>query len=253
MKRRLLIGAVLTVTLACTVLLAATVLPPLQTVAASASAWVSDILGGEWKMRYEEAQAALTDTRTLRAERDELRRRNAWYHEFLGLKAQNSDFALAEGQVIAADPSDPYGGFTVNIGALDGVPAGAPVITENGLVGFAHTIGPNWTRVRTLYHPEVSVSVIVSRTGEIGQTAGGSASQYRLTVDTLPWSTTAGDGDLLITSGLGGACPRGLLVGEALTVTHHSDGLTDIATAVPCQTVLPDRVMIITDFTGKLP
>ncbi len=253
MKRRLLTVIALLVAFVCVTLLTVTVLPPLQTAAASASVWVSDLLGGAWKMRYEEVQAALTDTRTLRAELDELRRRNAWYHEFLGLKAQNTDLALTAGQVVAFDPSDPHGGFTVNIGTLDGVSAGAPVITENGLVGFVHAMGPNWAQVRTLYHPEVSVSIVVSRTGEVGQTVGGSVSQQRLTVNTLPWGTTAGDGDLLVTSGLGGACPRGLLVGEVLAVTHHSDGLTDIATAVPCHITQPDYVMVITDFTGKLP
>ncbi len=253
MKPRLLIAAVVVAVMLIALLsaprLSGTVITPLQTAVATASRWVSDTLGGQWKARYEASQAALTAQREQQAELEELRQRNAWYHEFLGLKAENPQFVLAEGLVIAADPSDRYGGFTVNVGSLDDVTVGAAVISDDGLIGVVHTVGLNWCTVRTVYHPQVHISVMVNRTGERGRTAGGEPNNFM--VDTLPRDSDAQAGDLLVTSGLGGALPTGLLVGEITSVKRSADGMTDIATAVGLHPVLPARVMLILDFDDK--
>lgn len=253
MKPRLLIAAAIVAVMLIALLsvprLGGTVITPLQTAVATASRWVSDTLGGQWKTRYEASQAALTEQREQQVELEELRQRNAWYHEFLGLKAENPDFILAEGSVIATDPSDPYGSFTVNVGSLDEVTAGAAVISDDGLLGVVHTVGLNWCTVRTVYHPQVHISVEVSRTGERGRTAGGEANNF--TVDTLPRDSDAQAGDLLVTSGLGGVLPAGLLVGEITAVKRSADGMTDSATAAGMHPVLPARVMLILDFDDK--
>lgn len=208
------------------------VIPPLQE---SISAW-----------RHDTTQIAAPHA--LQAENDELRRQNEWYRAFLELKTAQPSMALTDASVISFDPSDTTGGFTVNVGAPDGVAVGDPVLTDGGVIGVIHTVGTHWAHVRTLYHPDVRLGVMLSRTGEWGTTVGGSAATHTLTVAQLPHGCTAQAGDLLVTSGLGGTCPRGLPVGTLTSVQRHTDGITDRAEAFSCQHGAPARVMIVTSF-----
>ena len=208
------------------------VIPPLQE---SISAWRRDT-------------AQIVAPYALQAENDELRRQNEWYRAFLELKTVQPAITLADASVISFDPSDATGGFTVNVGAPDGVATGDPVLTDSGVIGVVHTVGTHWSHVRTLYHPEVSLGVMLSRTGEWGTTIGGSAATHTLTVARLPHGCAAKTGDLLVTSGLGGTCPRGLPVGTLASVQRHTDGITDRAEVFSCQRTAPARVMIVTSF-----
>ncbi|MBR2338095.1 MAG: rod shape-determining protein MreC [Clostridia bacterium] len=225
-------------------------LEPLQSGCTAAADWLdTHLFAGRWERQWEQARDELYALRTQVAELDDLQEENAFLREFLQLKETRRDLQLTAARVIAADPADPYDGFCLNVGTLDGVKAGDPVLSQDGLAGVVAQAGPNWATVRTLLHPSMTVGVRVSPTGEDGVTAA----EGELRIRTLPRGCTAAAGDLVVTSGLGGVYPAGLPVGTAGTPVPDPDGISMYAPLTLFFT--PDetkRVMVITDFADNI-
>ena len=224
-------GVVLRVTGVAGVLLA-----PLQTAVTAAADWVSERVDiGGYRAQYEEAQAELTALRRELAEQEDAVHTAAFYRAFLALKETRPSLSLCDARVIAARTDS----FTVNVGTVDGVTGGEPVMTAHGLVGVVAEAGLNWARVFPLTHESVTVSVTCSRTAETAEMNGGVLRLHR--------DSEATTGDRVMTSGYGGKYPRGLLVGELQTVTADSSGLSRSAT-VRLYAEAEERVMVILGF-----
>ena len=59
-------------------------------------------------------------------------------------------------------------------------------------------------------------------------------------------------GNIIVTSGVGGVFPKGLLIGEVLEVSPSSDGLSYYAVVQPFVDVRSvTSVFVITSFTGQ--
>ena len=174
--------------------------------------------------------------------------------EFLELKEQNPDYRFAPGQVIAADPSDKYGNFTIGSGSLSDIAVGDPVITAAGLVGVVYETGPNWAKVRTILDPSTHVSAYVSRTMDGGVTSGKVtlAQDGKLRLEELGRDAKAAVGDYVVSFGEGGNYPSKLLIGEIVEIAPESDGLSMYAVLKPFANIgkITD-VLVITDFNGK--
>lgn len=216
--------------------LAGTLLTPLQTGVAGAAEWLierTDI--GGYKAKYHAAQEQLATLREQLAAEQEAVHTAAFYRAFLELKTKRCDFVLCDARVIAAGRDT----LTVNVGTLDAVAVGQPVLTAAGLYGTVAGVGLNWAQIRPLSSDDVSVSVVCCRTGETAQLINGTVHLDR--------DSTVTAGDLVITSGYGGAFPRGLLVGEIGAVTADSGGLSRTA-AVRVFAEDAERVMVLVGF-----
>ncbi len=228
---------------------------PLQTVASGAAKRLDNAavsLFGSHALRREN-QALREEIAVLRAEQaelDSLRRENAWYHEFLELKAHHPDYRFAEARVIARNPEDTFGNFTVNRGSTSGVEKGNPVIAADGLVGTVYEVFPTSAKVRTVLDPQAPVSVYVSRTREHGITAptAAFAAEGLLRIQRLERDAKATRGDIVVTYG-STTCPEGLLVGELAAVYAATDGLSLSGTVRPFADVFRvTDVMVMVDF-----
>lgn len=216
--------------------LAGTLLTPLQEGVTVAVQWVTERVDfGGYRQKYKALQAEVDKLRRQLVEQEDAVHTAAFYRQFLALKETRPSVSLCEARVIAADKD----GFTLNVGTVDGVTGGEPVITASGLVGVVAEAGLNWARVHTLSHEAVTVSVTCSRTAETAEMSGG--------VVRLSRDSKASAGDYVMTSGYGGTYPRGLLVGELGTVTADSGGLLRSA-AVRLFAEREERVMVVTGF-----
>jgi len=113
--------------------------------------------------------------------------------------------------IIAYDPSNWIQAVSIDRGSSDGVEVGMPVIEGNGVVGQVISAGVTSARVLLLTDHSSGVDSIIqgSRTRGIVEGSGGFQARwnYVLTEDEVAV------GDRVITSGLGGVFPKGLLVG----------------------------------------
>ncbi len=226
-----------------------TLLTPVQTAAAKVADWADRTLfSGTWEQRFEESRQELAQLREQLADYHRLQQENQWLRDFLDLKDNGSQLMFAQGEIIAVDTTDSYGGFTVNVGTMDDVEVGDPVLSAEGLIGVVAQTGLNRSQVRTLYHPDVQVSAAVSRTGDVGITQ---SKEGVLWLTTLPRDCTVQAEDLIVTSGWGGIYPAGLLIGTAEEIIIDPDGISLTVTVKPF--FLPEdtrQVMIITEFEG---
>ena len=107
---------------------------------------------------------------------------------------------------------------------------------ENGnLVGTVSAVGTNWATILTLVDTDTSIGAQVFRTGELGVAQGNFAlmGENRLRLDYLPAGCELLGGDLVVTSGLGGFYPAGLVIGSVEEVQLDDSGAASYAVLVP--------------------
>ena len=234
---------------------------PLQSAASAVSDGVSDFFGwltGGDSVRQELAdlQAENAELRQQLVEYDEIKQTNEWYSEILGLHEENPEYTFASGRVISRDPTDYYGNFTISSGKNADISVNDPVVaTDGSLVGVVEEVGMTYAKIRTILDPATNVACQISRTADTAYTAGSTfelARQNTLRMTTLERSSAASVSDYVVTSGIGGVYPAGLLIGKVTRIQNASDGMT-LNGEVELFADIYDlkQVMVITSFTGQ--
>lgn len=241
--------------------IAGAVVTPFQSLVTGISNGVSGFFGGlvGGGDLQEQVNALLKENAELRqqiVDYDELKQQNDWYTEILGLHEEHSDYTFASGRVIGRDPSDAYGNFTISAGNNADVSLNDPVVTTNGdLVGVVCEVGLTYSKVRTVLDPATKVSAQISRTADTGYTVGGTvgmARERQLRLTTLERSSGVAIGDYVVTSGIGGIYPGGLLIGSVREINSASDGMTlDANVELFADIYNLKQVMVITSFDGQ--
>lgn len=238
-----------------------TIVMPIQSFVSSVSDGISDFFGqltggGDLREQLEELEKENAELRKKLADYDQIKQENDWYSEILGLHEQNADYTFASGRVVGRDPSDVYGNFTIAAGTNADIAVNDPVIaTDGSLVGVVDEVGLTYAKVRTVLDSSSKVSAQISRTGDTGYTAGGTLGQVRqhtIRLTTLERSSGVAIGDYIVTSGIGGVYPGGLLIGTVKTVSPASDGMTlDAEVELFTDIFNLKQVMVITSFDGQ--
>lgn len=199
----------------------------------------ADAATGLWRALNEIGQLR-TENARLRAEVERLRRELAQLQEssaevhrlrrLLGFQPPPA-YATVAARVVSRDPSRWYTTLTVDRGARDGVSRNDPVVTAEGLVGRVFEVYPTACRVLLITDPRSSVGVVVQSSRDAGVVQGTSTGRLRLRY--LSRTSPLVEGDVLVTSGLGGIFPRGLRVGAVRIVVRTAGALFQEAEVEP--------------------
>ena len=241
--------------------LAGVFVTPLQSATTGASNGVADffgwLFGGDnMRQQLEELQRENAELRQQLVDYDELKQTNEWYSEILGLHEEHPEYTFASGRVIGRDPADYYGNFTISAGQNAGVSVNDPVVaTDGSLVGVVVEVGLTYSKVRTILDPATKVACQISRTGDTAYTAGSNVDLARkntLRMTALERSSAVAVGDYVVTSGIGGVYPAGLLIGSVTRIQSATDGMT-LSGEVELFADIYNlkQVMVITSFTGQ--
>ncbi len=157
---------------------------------------------------------------------EELENENERLSLLLDYKQQHTDYELKVAAIIAKNPGLWFDSFTINIGSADGIAVDMPVVTPDGVVGRIEEVGLNWAKVMTIIDGQSGVSSIVERTRDVGSVRGRMESEPSdplLDMDFLPIDTDIQVGDNILTSGIGGIYPKGLMIGSVVEVGEESN------------------------------
>ncbi len=123
-------------------------------------------------------------------------------------------------RVIGRDVSPFLRSLIIDVGSDAGISRGMPVVTRRGLAGRIIEVFPTVARVQLITDPESSVNVQL----QLSRADGVLAAQLNgeLWVDLIDQSTTITQGELVITSGLGGKYPAEIPVGQVISI-HRRD------------------------------
>ncbi len=140
---------------------------------------------------------------------------------------QNEEYVTAD--VIAlADANLPLRTIVINRGARDGVAAGMPVVTQQGLVGRIIDVTANASRVLLITDSSSAISGRLQTTRAEGSVVGQPAGDLLMVF--IPLDAQVPEGDLVITSGLGGNLPSDIVIGQVTNVQQREFDLTQQAT-----------------------
>ncbi len=149
--------------------------------------------------------------------------------------------------VIGRDTSPFVKYIIINHGSDDGVLKGMPVVTEQGLVGKVDAVTASAARVQLITDPGSIVNARLEQSQTEGQVVGSVTGE--ITLEMVDPGVTLVEGDLILTSGLGGVYPADILVGQVVTTQREENDLFQSASIQPVIDFVNLRaVLIITNF-----
>lgn len=155
--------------------------------------------------------------------------------ELLSLKDGMQESRTITARVISYEPNSWYDTIMINKGENAGISKDNAVITGLGVVGKVTQVGRNWAKVSTLINISDSVGVKLARTGDIGVVSGDAAlaENKQAKLEYMSNDKKLINGDILLTSGLGGIYPSDLSVGKVTEIHSDSAGNLEYAAIEP--------------------
>lgn len=141
--------------------------------------------------------------------------------------------------------SDPFTHqLLIDKGSINGVYLGQPVINEQGVVGQVSQVGSITSRVILIVDASHGIPVRVQRNDAIA-VVHGSGAWDKLNVPFVQSNADIREGDLLVTSGLGGRFPAGYPVAKISRFQYQEGELYATVTATPVADLDRSRYLLL--------
>lgn len=134
-------------------------------------------------------------------------------------------------RVIGRSASNWYRGVILNKGEDHGVAVEMGVVTPAGIVGNIVKVASSTSIALLITDPNVAVTGLVQRTRDEGIIQGTAQGLVRMKY--IPPLAAVKEGDAVVTSGLTGGFPRGILIGQVLQVGEREGDLFQTARVAP--------------------
>lgn len=220
-------------------------------------AWLEGVYG--YMFRYdslaaenEDLKTQLADAKIQLREAKEAENENERLRELLNLREKHKDFVFESAKIIDRPVSNWSETYTISKGEESDIAVGDCVVDScYNLVGQVIEIGTGWATVRSVIDADMRVGALVGEGGNAAMIVGDFAlmqkGETKLTY--LTEETQVLQDDVLITSGKGGAFPRGLTIGIVSSVQTEAGGQVEYATVAPaCELGAMSEVFVIKDF-----
>ena len=181
--------------------------------------WLVDVAEENKKLKKHigELQAKLVDYDETVSENERLR-------SLVNMSARLRGYSTVGARVIALSTSPSSQVIRVDVGSSDGVSLGDVVLSGSGLAGRVTAVGYNYSEAQLIIDSRSSVDVADYRSRARGMIKGQGVEDICL-VDHLVRTADVKLGDRMLTSGIGGTYPPGLLVGTVVSVTSPKVGV----------------------------
>jgi rod shape-determining protein MreC len=160
----------------------------------------------------------------------EMRLANDRLRHLLQFREKNSS-SMIGAEVIGQDPSSWFKSVTIDKGERDGVKRGMAVVSPTGIIGQILKTAPHYATVLLITDYNSAIDSIVQRTRAKAIVEGKGENRCQLKY--LLRTEEVAVGDTVVTSGLGGNFPKGLMVGEIKKVDKKGHGIFQHAELVP--------------------
>ena len=202
---------------------------------------------------YERVLRTLTERERNYREANDLRAENERFRVLLEFQELHTGYEHVQALVERPNVGNWSSSFTIDKGyANSNVTQGNGVATEYGLlIGQVSEVNATSSTVITILDTKFSAGAFVGD-GEGTATIKGDFSLMRsglLMLDYIDDHLVVLPGDTVVTSGVGGVFPEGLVVGEVVEVFRHSSGIGRYATVKPMRDIdTMSYVFVITNF-----
>ncbi len=177
---------------------------------------------------------------------------NEFLSEFLGIKEEHVDFLFEDATVVGRESTNYRTVYTLSKGTLHGIEVNMPIITEEGLVGHITEVGATWSKAVLITETASAVGGYIERSGVLGVVEG----TYELRTEgicRMVYIEPDSDirvGDKVLSSGMGGVYPRGILIGRVSEISVDENTRTLTALIEPSADLDSiSKLMIITEYS----
>lgn len=180
------------------------------------------------------------------SELEEYRLENERLRAILGLASAYGAQGIGA-RVVGFSANDWDSAVVIDKGSSSGVAVDMPVSDGDGVVGQVTSVGPNSATVTLLSDPGYQVGAMLQNSRCVGVLQGSVDGSLHLMF--VPATATVAAGELVVTSGLGGVYPKGMLLGTVLSATKSpSDVYYDIVVSPVASVRNYEEVYVITSF-----
>ncbi len=145
------------------------------------------------------------------AKLEEVKNENRILRDQLDLKEEKGNFDLIASDVVGVGVDDFNEIIVINKGKKDGVRKNSAVISEQFLIGRVINIYPNSSQVQLITSVDSIVNGLIQESRAKGIVKGEIG--YGLKMESITKKAEVREGQTVITSGLGGGFPKGLIIG----------------------------------------
>ena len=236
-----------------------TVVGPLRKAASAVAdkfSWFKDSFAsaGAYKNENERLKEKVAEYESRLAGYDEAMHRLESYETILEVKEKNPDFTIVPADIIGTDSSDIFSSIIINRGSSDGVKVNDPVIYGNYLVGVVKKVNHSYSVIESILNPSVNVSAIESKTREAAYitTDTQQSEEGKCILAGLDRTTEISPGGIVLTSGIGGIYPSGIIIGTVSQVLRSDIDISSYAIVTPGADIRSlEDVFVITAFNGQ--
>jgi rod shape-determining protein MreC len=183
-----------------------------------------------------ELKSRIENLVNLEAQVQELKKDNKELRDILGEKTTLRDFKPLPATVIGRNPDRWHEMIIIDKGKLNGIEKNDAVVTASGLIGKVKNVTQFSSTVQLLsaMDPKNRISAVVQGKEDVfGFVQGFDEKQKLLLIKSIPSGSKIEKGQTVITSGLGGVFPKGLMIGKVVDVKPDQYGLNQTALVKP--------------------
>jgi rod shape-determining protein MreC len=155
--------------------------------------------------------------------------------------------AEVRGRVIGSEPNNLLAVLIIDVGKRHGIAKGMPVVSERGLVGHILAVGTNWAKVLLIIDPSSSVAGMSQSERAPGVVSGRLGQDLQM--EYVPQEDRITVGDVVLTSGMGGRYPPGIVIGQLTEIEQRDIDAFQRATVRPSVSFGKlETVLVLTSF-----
>lgn len=194
---------------------------------------------------FDDAKAMSEENKNLKLRLEQIEEENRGLSELkvendrllgeLELKGKFENYDTVVSRIIAKEMGNWFNIFTIDKGSKDGIEVNMTVITPKGLVGQVVSATPEASKVMAIIDSGSSVSARLSKTRDLVIVRGDLSLKDNglIKMNFIPVGVEVAEGDIVVTSGIGGIFPRDIMIGKVVNVDNNKPQLMRYAVVQP--------------------
>ena len=188
------------------------------------------------KQENEELAAKNAELENKLVEYNRMKDENTTLREMFDYSQANQNYNYLGCNIVGYSGGNISNGYVIDKGTNDGVKKDMIVITPQGLVGKVTKSESSYSIVQTILNENIAVASMVESTREttgILQGATDNKNKNLAVLSNIPIDSEIKEGDIILTSGLGGMYPKEIRIGEVVSVEIDTVGIMKKAVVKP--------------------
>ena len=188
------------------------------------------------KQENEEKKKKNAELENKLVEYNRMKDENTTLREMFDYSQANQNYNYLGCNIVGYSGGNISNGYVIDKGTNDGVKKDMIVITPQGLVGKVTKSESSYSIVQTILNENIAVASMVESTREttgILQGATDNKNKNLAVLSNIPIDSEIKEGDVILTSGLGGMYPKEIRIGEVVSVEIDTVGIMKKAVVKP--------------------